>query len=532
MKKIVLIIRVSSDKQSNETQKAQLIEFCITEGYSLDDMIIIENVESATQKNEMEGLKKLKQTIQDNEISSVYVWELSRLCRRYQILENWRNLFIENKINLISKRENFRLLDENLEANFNSLMQFDMFKNMIENETRLKNERVQRGINAAYAKNRYVGGKIPFGYRVDENKQFQIDLVNSQVVQLIFQLYGSGNYSIGQITKELINRGLMPFDRGQLQTILKNKAYKGEKFKDDHNVNDRLYPAIVTPTLFNKCNDILTVRSNKKSDKSKGIYYASRLVKCSKCGTTMVAINSNNSYICGLSRHNHDINNGGCYGGDQVNLNLIDSLAINEAFKIELNNIFHQDMEIREATELKINEIQLKIDSTNLKLDKIKEIKRKQIVKEFSDVMITKEIENLLERKIKIEKQNIDNEILEYDFEIKRLKNSLVTKSKSFYQFIGENLPTSDSIKDKILELTEKQRYDIVHQHIKEIFIINKNKRLKLIEIHAYNGQNFFYEYDTTRKNKNIRLFNKTNSADNTVPLEWDKYIIERFGRK
>jgi len=107
MKRIVLIVRVSSDKQSNDEQRNQLIEYCKSEGYTVNDWLLIENVESATQKNELDGLKRLKQAIKDYSIQSVYVWELSRLSRRYEVLEQLRNLFIENKINLISKRENF-----------------------------------------------------------------------------------------------------------------------------------------------------------------------------------------------------------------------------------------------------------------------------------------------------------------------------------------------------------------------------------------------------------------------------------------
>ena len=48
MKRIVLIIRVSSDKQSNEAQREQLIDFCKSEGFSMDEMEIIENVQTNT----------------------------------------------------------------------------------------------------------------------------------------------------------------------------------------------------------------------------------------------------------------------------------------------------------------------------------------------------------------------------------------------------------------------------------------------------------------------------------------------------
>jgi len=422
------------------------------------------------------------------------------------------------------------LLDENLEANFTALMQFDLWKNMIENETRLKNERVARGVNAAYKKFQYVGGNIPFGYTVDLNNNFQPDPVNSEIVKIIFQLYGSGNYSCSQIGRELINRGLIPLVRKQIENILNNKAYKGEIYKDNYNVNYRLYPAIVTPELFNQCSELLGVRSNKKSDRSKGIYYASRLVKCSKCGTTMVAVNSNNLYVCGLSRHNNDITKGGCFSGDQINLNIVDSLALNEAFIIDVAETFEMDNEKRKEIELKIIELNNKINVCASKLDKLRVIKRKQIKKEF-DYLNDKEIEQHLERKIKTEKQNIDNELIEYKFEIERLENSLKSKSKSLYQHIGDNIPTPKVAMEIIKLLTDKQRYDLVHSHIKEITVTTNDKKVKEITIKPFNGSSAVFYYDTTRKNIDKKLFRLTTNGKQQ-PLAWNKYIIERFKRK
>jgi DNA invertase Pin-like site-specific DNA recombinase len=137
MKRIVLLIRVSSDKQETESQRIELIDFCQNENYTLDDMYIIENKENATKNEELRGLTELKKVIDDYSIEAVYVWELSRLSRRREVLNQMYDIFINQKINLICKQENMRLFDHNGELNVMTLTMFDFMKNMVVQDTNL-----------------------------------------------------------------------------------------------------------------------------------------------------------------------------------------------------------------------------------------------------------------------------------------------------------------------------------------------------------------------------------------------------------
>jgi DNA invertase Pin-like site-specific DNA recombinase len=66
--KVVLLIRISSSKQNTALQKADLIKFVKSNGYTDEQMIILEHVESATKEIERQGLKELKKAIANENI--------------------------------------------------------------------------------------------------------------------------------------------------------------------------------------------------------------------------------------------------------------------------------------------------------------------------------------------------------------------------------------------------------------------------------------------------------------------------------
>ena len=125
MKKVVLLIRASSDKQETESQKIDMLNFCINEGYADNEIHIIENKESATKSRELKGLDEMLTVINEYSIECIYCWDLSRLSRIGVVLESIRNTCVDKKIQLVCKQQNFRLLEDNKEPNFNNLLLFD-----------------------------------------------------------------------------------------------------------------------------------------------------------------------------------------------------------------------------------------------------------------------------------------------------------------------------------------------------------------------------------------------------------------------
>lgn len=83
MKKAVLFVRVSTEKQTLESQIAALKRTASIDGYGDNDIIVIAKKESGVKlkEAEREGLNELKSVIEQNDVDCVYIFELSRLSR-------------------------------------------------------------------------------------------------------------------------------------------------------------------------------------------------------------------------------------------------------------------------------------------------------------------------------------------------------------------------------------------------------------------------------------------------------------------
>lgn len=107
--------------------------------------------------------------------------------------------------------------------------------------------------NALKAK--YNGGAVTLGYRIDENKDYQLDPITAPAVREMFEMYASGA-SMQEIVDNLNALGIRS-GQGNMMSIngvtrmLHNRKYIGEyKFKDV--VLPDAIPAIVTQELLDR----------------------------------------------------------------------------------------------------------------------------------------------------------------------------------------------------------------------------------------------------------------------------------------
>ena len=104
IKKCICLIRVSTKQQELEGQKEKVISAAIADGYSLDEIAIVEGKESAIKlkEEERETLNEMKNIIsQYPTIESVYVFAIDRLARKVSIILSVKDYLLENKINLV-----------------------------------------------------------------------------------------------------------------------------------------------------------------------------------------------------------------------------------------------------------------------------------------------------------------------------------------------------------------------------------------------------------------------------------------------
>lgn len=168
MGKCICLSRVSTGIQDLDQQTERLIEAAHYAGYVDDNILCIEDKESAVCKNEEErnGLNKLKEYISGGNIEMVIVYELSRIARRADVLYSIRDFLIKHNVQLQVLNPAFKLLkdDGSLDENSNILM--GIFCSLSENEGYLRKARFKRGKMKKAAENKFCNGTPLYGYRV------------------------------------------------------------------------------------------------------------------------------------------------------------------------------------------------------------------------------------------------------------------------------------------------------------------------------------------------------------------------------
>ncbi len=121
MSKAIIWCRVSTTEQEFETQKVELIDRAKKDGFAQEELIVIgEAGASAIKMNDLyqrEVNQLLTAIDTDPEITTIYVWEVSRLARNEVAFYQMKDKIIKSRIQLICNVPQLRLLDDDGEVN-------------------------------------------------------------------------------------------------------------------------------------------------------------------------------------------------------------------------------------------------------------------------------------------------------------------------------------------------------------------------------------------------------------------------------
>ena len=165
-------------------------------------------------------------------------------------------------------------------------------------------EKVNRGMIQNLLEDKFNGGVVILGYKLNQNKKIEVDENDAQLVKQIFDQYLNRDMSLNQIVKDLNRRGLKnsngrEFKAPALQRLLTNRKYIGEfKFKDQ--INTTMYPAIIDKNIFDKVQEKLTKnKRNASKFRAKEKYILTGKFFCGECGEGMKPY----AGISGSSKH-------------------------------------------------------------------------------------------------------------------------------------------------------------------------------------------------------------------------------------
>lgn len=111
MKKVVLLARVSTDKQEYDRQVNELIEYCNRVGWSIE-AVFCNKVSGAKKLEERTEIVELIHYVQENSIDKVVCLEISRLGRNTLEALKVIQLLTENGVSLYVKNYNLETLTD------------------------------------------------------------------------------------------------------------------------------------------------------------------------------------------------------------------------------------------------------------------------------------------------------------------------------------------------------------------------------------------------------------------------------------
>lgn len=326
-KKCICSIRVSSQQQMLEGQKEKVVSAAVADGYSPDEIAVVEGIESAIKLKEekRETLNEMKQLIADYPtIESIYVFAIDRLARRVSVILSVKDFLLEKQINLVflnpHRLNTIRIDDkgERVEDELTSMMLLFLAYGA-EMEMKLKLARWKVVKDIMRSNNKYAAGKSLFGYKKLPDKSIVVDEELGDIIRYVFIEYAGGKKSMFDLYKELVAKGVMEEKKksaavNAIAYILKNPAYYGAQSKHNKVKNGIVYPPIVTKEIWEEANHLVDYRGTAFKLHHKNVYFAKGIIRLMNSGYLMQA------NITNLNYKSWEIN-------ASVNINAIDSLV-------------------------------------------------------------------------------------------------------------------------------------------------------------------------------------------------------------
>ena len=175
------------------------------------------------------ALQKLLADCKEGKIDVIVVYKIDRLSRSLCDFADLSRMFEKWNVAFVSVTQEINTQTSAGRMMLNILMTFAQF------EREMISSRIKDKMSATRKKGKWIGGMIPFGYKVVD-KKLVVEPKNAAIVQRIFQRYLEIQ-SPTTIVRELAADGIVgtcgnPMDKSYINRILNNHLYIGEVVYD------------------------------------------------------------------------------------------------------------------------------------------------------------------------------------------------------------------------------------------------------------------------------------------------------------
>jgi DNA invertase Pin-like site-specific DNA recombinase len=222
------------------------------------------------------ALAKLLEDVRARRVDVIVVYKVDRLTRSLADFAKLVELFDEHDVSFISVTQAFNTTTSMGRLTLNMLLSFAQF------EREITGERIRDKVAASKKRGIWMGGAVPFGYRV-ENRALNIVEEHAEFVRDIFRRY----LEVGSVVRLKIvldgenvrvpvrvvgtgratGGGLM--SRGHIYWILSNPIYIG-RLRHKGQIHDGLHTAIVDQQTWDRVQLQLAAQTQQRADPRRG----------------------------------------------------------------------------------------------------------------------------------------------------------------------------------------------------------------------------------------------------------------------
>ena len=234
----VIYARYSSDNQREESIEGQIRE--CTAYAEKNGITVVKHYIDRALSAKTDNRPDFQPIIKDSEkrlFDIVLVWKLDRFARNRYDSAHYEYQLERNHVKLVSATEP-------ISDSPAGIMVKSMLTGMAEYYSAELSEKVVRGMTENVLKGKYNGGTIPIGFKVDEEKFFQVDPLKAPFVVEAFQRYNDGATMKG--IDELVERQWCDYqpqpevhlqqcsDAADEQTVHRRKPLQGHRNARQH----------------------------------------------------------------------------------------------------------------------------------------------------------------------------------------------------------------------------------------------------------------------------------------------------------
>jgi len=515
---VAIYCRVSTEDQADrgtiESQVDFATKFCDLHDYNIVEWYKEDGVTGRYHLGERPEGKRLLEDAKNKKFDAIFVYKLNRIGRVARTILNSVYDIESYGISVKSMTEPFDT--SNPAGRFMLTMLAGVAD--YDRETILQNTWL--GANRCARQGQWLGGIVPYGYYINEDKFLAINekplpnnpLSEADVIRLIYKLITEQQLSTIKIADQLNAMGIPPsyvkdgrqFTKGKrkqntsgiwfpgrIRNMIVNETYKGihhygkRSNKPNRELIERKVPAIVSEDVWDLAQAVLHNNQLEATRNAKRQYLLRGLIKCGICSLTYSGTCYKPDtlyYVC-----NGKISYRGPLRGKCKSKNIpakwIEDMVWADCVKFiqtpdETLKLIHESKAARED---KKNDIIKEITAIKLAIES-KEEEKQSILDLFRKNLINNsDVEKQLQ-KIVSEKATLDNQLtsLQDELDNKKISNSHLEDAKNYLMGLNEKIKNGDPSFDEKREIIKT----LVDNIVVETNMDKKNKPKAKVTIH------------------------------------------------